>query len=153
MANKKFSGTIEAIARNGKNFKIGEQWFSVFKGVQMKGAQKGDDVEFEYAEKEVGGTTFYNVQGDLKITGSSGDAGGSGSSDSSTAGARSGAGRSVSEDARQKSIVRQNSLTQANTLFGSLGPEFADVGSTEEAVELILEMARKFEAYSSGAED
>lgn len=151
MANKKFSGEIEAVARNGKNFKIGEQWFSVFKAVQMNGAQKGDEVSFEYQEKDVGGTTFYNVQGNLTVTASGG--GGGSTSSASSGGGGSGGRASGSEAVRQRSIVRQNSLTQANALLASVGVEFLDLGSGQEVIAFLLDTAREFEAYSNGVEE
>lgn len=154
MANKKLRGTIEAVARNGKGFKIEETWYTAYKAVQLKGAQKGDEVEFEYAEKDVGGTTFYNVQGDVKVVGAStsSSAGSSSSGGSRTSAASSGYAGGVGDAARQKSIIRQNSLTQANALVSTY-PELIQNDNAEQAALELVEIAKVFEAYSSGSDE
>lgn len=171
-------GVVEAVARNNKAFKLeGEaDWFTVYRASQLNGAQKGDSVSFEFDEKVSGGKTFLNVQGDVEVSEgkrSSGRSSGSGGSER-----RSGSGRGrgdaadsggssayvtdrgfkiptfpVPADHPDRSIIRQNSLTQANAILatmargGLLGDMDAD-GLVEEAIRL----ARSFEAYSTGEE-
>lgn len=156
------SGTIEAVARNGKAFKIGEDWFSVYKAAQLGDAQKGDDVEFDYVEKKVGGTVFLNVEGNVNIVGGGSSepeerparsARGGGSAPARTARseapARSGGGSSGSEQQRQRSIVRQNSLTQANNLLAAMARMGTLEGGPEELAELAVQLAKDyFEPYS-----
>lgn len=155
------SGTIEAVSRNGKAFKIGEDWFSVYKAAQLGDAQKGDDVEFDYVEKKVGGTVFLNVEGNVNIVGGGSSepeerparsARGGGSAPARTARseapARSGTG-SPANDPRQRSIVRQNSLTQANNLLMAMARMGTLEGGPEELAELAVQLAKDyFEPYS-----
>lgn len=162
------SGVIEAMARNGKAFKIGDDWFSVYKASQMNGAQKDDEVEFEYVEVNKGGATFLNVEGNVEVVGEAqerperastarqaparrGVAAPSRTS-RAEAPAPSRGGSGVGEDKRQVSIIRQNSLTQANGILatmakaGLLGDQTA-----EELAELAVSLARDFfEPYSLG---
>lgn len=156
------SGVIEAVSRTGTTFKIGNDWYSVFSADQMAGAQKGDEIEFQYSVNNKGGKDFLNVQGDLTIVnegggGQSRPAPARGSADRPASARSSGArqapaarsGGGATEDTRQRSIVRQNSLTQANALFGSLA-KLGVIGETdlETAADEVIALARKFEAYS-----
>lgn len=150
-------GVIEAVARNEKAFKIGEDWFSVYKVGQTNGAKKGDEVEFDYVEKKVGGAVFLNVEGDVTVLNEGAEEekpaprgrATSGRTATKSAPAARSSSTSESPDQRQRSIVRQNSLTQANSLLhtmalsGTLG-----AGSPEELAELAVELARVFEKYS-----
>jgi hypothetical protein len=170
----KFSGVIEARARNGKGLKIGEDWYTAFKAAQVpEGIQKGDTVEFEYEEVNRGGATFFNIKGDVKLVSSGGESKSSASSGGSrsSGNSRSGDGRgSIDGDSYRKRsmkffpvphddvdlpIIRQNSLTQANSLVASLvKQENFDLPSDPfEAAELVVEIARIFEAYSTGQGD
>lgn len=156
------SGVIEAVARNGKAFKIGEDWFSVYKASQMGDAQKDDEVEFKYVEKKAGGKVFLNVEGEVVVTGSQeaeerpargGRGGGSAPARGgrSEAPARSGGG----DDKRQRSITRQNSLTQANALLATMA-RAGTLGelSAEELAELAVQLASTyFEPYSMVEDD
>lgn len=163
------SGVIEAVARTQKSFKIGEDWFSVFNASDLNGAQAGDEVEFDYSINNRGGKDFLNVEGSVTIT-SEGTAqrrapapqrqqratpasrapAARGAAGGRSAGASAG---SPSSDPRQRSIVRQNSLTQANALFATLG-RAGLLGETDAATlaEEIVDTARIFEKYSM-AED
>lgn len=171
-----FSGTIDKIARNQGSFLIidngDELWFSVgYNPGGLGGAQIGDEVEFEYEEKKSGGKVFNNVKSEVTIVGE-------GSAERQAPPARqqraaparreapqrsapaqrqaAPARAAGGDDPRQKSIVRQNSLTQANALFNNLvrlhgGSEAGEnLLSLEplEAAELVVEVARVFEAYS-----
>ena len=179
MAYQKASGVIEVLARNGKGFKIGEDWFSVYKASEMNGAQKGDTVSFEYDVAHKGGATFNNVKGGLKV-----DSKGAGEEQGQQSAARTSGGTSrrsggdggdgaVGYDGDQfrkrsmkhfpvpktdvdRPISRQNSLTQANALFATLAKEgfYGQVdqvfNSAKEAAAEVIELASLFEAYSSG---
>lgn len=158
-------GVIEAVARTGKAFKIGDDWFSVFHADQMAGAQKGDNVTFEYSVTNKGGKDFLNVEGDLNIDGEAPKqraparqaparqgSGPSGPPARRAAPASSGGSSAPSgNDPRQRSIVRQNSLTQANALLATLGRAglLGEPDTTDLATKAIA-LARLFEAYSMG---
>lgn len=169
----KASGVIEALARNGKGFKIGEQWFSVFKAVDLNNAQKGDNVTFDYVSTEKGGTTFHNVKGKVEIT----SVAPKNETPAATAGG-AGAGRADGTDGtrgydgdgfRKRSmkffpvpktdvdrpIIRQNSLTQANSLLSTLAGlgVLPAGGEPGDYADLAIELARQFEAYSTGEAD
>lgn len=171
-----FSGTIDKVARNQGSFLIidngDELWFSVgYNPGGLNGAQVGDEVEFEYEEKHVGGKTFNNVKSEVTIVGEgAGDrpaprqqaprGGGRAAPQRQAAGGRQAPAQgrqqasSGGDDPRQRSIVRQNSLTQANALLatlertGNFGELFA--GTELEVAEATIAVARVFEAYSMG---
>jgi hypothetical protein len=66
MAYERVSGTIEAVARTGKQIKLGDgEWYSAFALTQLLGAVVGDTVEFDMEEKSQGGKTFLNIKGDV----------------------------------------------------------------------------------------
>ena len=176
MAYEKGSGVIDAVARNGKSFKIGEDWFSVYKAQELGGAQKGDEVSFEYVTVSKGGASFNNVKGNVTIKnkGASEEQGQQSSGGARTRGGTARRGGDGSDGAvgydgdqfRKRSmkhfpvpktdvdrpIIRQNSLTQANALFATLEKlEALPPGlEPEQYAELVIELAVKFEAYSSG---
>lgn len=166
-----FSGVIDKIARNQGSFLIidngDELWFSVtYAPGGINGAQVGDEVEFEYEEKKAGGKTFNNVKTEVVIVGEGGGEREAPQRPQRAAPARReapsrqapaqrqaparGAG---GDDPRQRSIVRQNSLTQANALLATLVREgsvtLADADTNPAQVaEIVVEVARVFEAYS-----
>lgn len=179
MAYEKGSGVIDAVARNGKSFKIGEDWFSVYKAQELGGAQKGDEVSFEYVTVSKGGASFNNVKGNvtIKSKGASEEQGqqSSGGARSGSTARRGGDGSdgAVGYDGDQfrkrsmkhfpvpktdvdRPIIRQNSLTQANALFATLAKEgfYGQVdqvfNSAKEAAAEVIDLASLFEAYSSG---
>ena len=150
------SGVIEAVARTGKSVKIGDDWYGAFHAKQLKGAQKGDEIEFDYVEVVKGGATFLNIEGEVRFVGDDSDRDSAPPRRSAAPAGRS-AGRgtssapskAVGDDPRQRSIVRQNSLTQANALYASLSKAglLADQ-SIEDAVAEVISMAKEFERYS-----
>lgn len=156
----KKSGIVESTARTGKAIKIGGEWYSAFTAASLNGAKNGDNVEFSYTTSEKDGVTYRNIKGAVKIVAPSGGvaitpiSGGSGPAPAA-AGGHSRAGRSfpVGPLDPERSIIRQNALTQANkaceTWFDnhSVGDSFADLGQFCDA---IINMAQKFEAYAAG---
>ena len=150
----KISGTVEAVARNGKAFMLAEDpdiWYSAPRGKSYDPDMKGSEVEFEYKENPKGDTVFYNIQGDVDIVG---DAPSRPSRSSSPARGKAVGGASGGDrpDPRQQSIVRQNSLTQANAVYRTIVGDGGDKeGLTlDQAATEIVEIARIFEAYSMG---
>jgi uncharacterized protein YdaT len=176
MAYLKGGGVVEVKTRNGKSIKIGENWYSAFKAVELNAVEVGDEVAFEYIEKESGGTTFLNIKGDVKVVGkgekqeaqqSAGNRGGSQgrstrSGGDGTDGAvgydgdqfrkRSMKNYPVSKTDVDRPIIRQNSLTQANALFASLAKLEAlpPALEPEQYADLVIELAARFERYSTG---
>ncbi len=139
---QKIKGTVEVVARNKKGVKIGESWYGAFKVAQLSGADAGDVVEFDSEPKG----DFNNIKGNVTIVTK-----GSGGAKEDT-GTKSEGSSGGSLTMRDRQIIRQNSLTQANTLLstfysGSMG----DQGATpEESANEVIAIARMFEAYSSG---
>lgn len=171
-----FSGVIDKMARNQQSFLIidngDELWFSVsYAPGGLNGAQVGDEVEFEYEEKSAGGKTFRNVKTELQIIGEGGGERqapqraparreaprrGAPPARQQQAPAQGQVGGSK-DDPRQRSIVRQNSLSQANAMLATMVREGTALGSDgflvmpadpKEAATLVIEVARMFEAYS-----
>lgn len=154
---EQMQGIIEAVARSGTSFKLeGDPgWFGVFRASQMNGAQKGDSVSFSFEAVNKGGKEFLNVKGNVSIEGESGgrevparrNAPPSGRSAPRSAPTAS--SNAPKDDPRQRSIVRQNSLTQANALYATLGRAgLLGEGRAEELALEIIEVAKLFETYS-----
>jgi len=132
----KAEGTVRAVSGKGNSFQLegDDKWYGVFNAADLT-ATSGDFVSFTYAQKG----RWNNVKG--KVTGS----GGSGSAAPSSGGKaapRVTGGRTfpVRGTAPERTINRQNALTNAVNLC-------KDHGSTPEEV---IEVARKFEAYTCG---
>lgn len=171
MAKSKFetaTGTISLMARSGKAFTLegdDKSWFSVYKAVQLQGAQVGDEVEFEFEAVTKGGAEFLNVQGNVTILGEGSEpaparrapparrgaapaARAPRTARSEASEAPSGGGDSR-EDKRQRMIVRQNSLTQANALLHSMAVAgLLGEGAPEELAAQLIELAKQFETFS-----
>lgn len=160
------SGVVEAKSRAGTGLKIGEDWFNAFHAKELEDVQAGDEVEFDYSVTNKGGKDFKNIlEGTLSViaegsgppparNSSRGGARQAAPSRRNAAPARQSSGRADSaprgqsaEPDRQRSIVRQNSLSQANALFASL-VRLGVMGEEESHVAVVLEMARMFEKYS-----
>lgn len=67
-------GKVEAVARNGKAFKIvdDDEWYTVSKaaqlGVDSAADLRGAEVEFDFTTNDKGGKTWYNVKGNVNVT-------------------------------------------------------------------------------------
>lgn len=145
----KVTGVIEAQSRNKQSILINEVWYRAFKVDQLKGAVKGDKVSFDEEVATKGDQTFHNIKGDVTIVDGASNGSAPRASSGGSAGASSG-GASVGN--RDRSIVRQNSLTQANALFrtviGESGVESED--DMASMAQELIDVARLFEAYSMG---
>lgn len=155
MLNK--TGFIEGVSKDGKRFKMGEDWFSAFASSQMNGCAKGDYVSFTYTEKpSPTGDVYRNVKGNLTKATPPADA-------PVTAAKMFGksSGGFVAKEFPvppfhpDRSIIRQNSLAHATDLinaigYGYIGGSLAHAPTAAEYAERIIEVARMFEAYSSG---
>jgi hypothetical protein len=152
MAN--MSGVVEAVARSGKSLKIGDVWYSAFAAPSLNGAKAGDKVSFTYTTTDKAGTTYHNIKGSVRI-----ESGGAAEvTTPETAGAAPRAafspkgGRSfpVGPLDPERSIIRQNALTQANAAVKTYMGNKDSVKTLGDFVDGIIEIARKFEAYSAG---
>lgn len=57
------TGVVEAVRRDGKGFKIGEDWYSSFNPIS--GVNRGDEVSFNYARKG----QYLNIKGKVTVVG------------------------------------------------------------------------------------
>lgn len=143
--NDRATGYIKAIRKDGKGFQLDDgNWYGVFAATQLK-ANKGDYVEFAYKSVIKNGNEYRNVQGVV-----------SGTAVSPTGGSM----REIPENnsdgqsrsplmlpvmlARERAIIRQNALTNAVQYAGSVNGVTVDV---------VIGIAREFEAYTSGDYD
>lgn len=136
------NGTIEAYSNKyGKHsILVGGKWYS--SKFEIK-AEKGDTVEFD--DKDKG---YVNA---LKVVGSGG---GSPARSSYSGRGSSAPGFPVALDTKDRSIVRQNSLSNAVRLVTDLYAKSADEEKElEELANLCVSVARVFEAYSAGDDD
>lgn len=124
-----------SILVNGTWYGTKEEWATV-KPV------KGDSVEFDD-----GGAKYMK---NVKVVG------GGSSAPSSSAPSKSGGGSfsrgvfPIPVDDGQRSIIRQNALTNARELIGlTIDPE-KGIADPSVVVALIIEIAREFEAYTAG---
>lgn len=129
---QKASGTIEVVARNQKAFKLegDEEWYSVFKAVQLNGAEAGASVSFEYKDTDRGGKTYHNVQGNVETTAKA----------PQKAAGSSGATASV----KDVTISRLSLLKTAGDLVAAVGQY---EGDTQAATEDALAVAEALEAW------
>lgn len=139
------TGTIKAVTGDGKRFKLdNDEWYGVYSASMLK-AKVGDMVGFDYASVEKAGRTFHNVKGSISILSSSpiimASSGVSGPTFS-----RPEAILPV-HMSKDRCIIRQNSLTNAVAYCSS---QFQD---EEVSIQRVIEVAREFEAYSTGDAD
>lgn len=133
------TGTIKAVTGDGKRFKLdNDEWYGVYSASMLK-AKIGDMVGFDYASVEKAGRTFHNVKGSISILSASTAPAVGGST--ALAFSRPEAILPV-HMSKDRCIIRQNSLTNAVNFCGGRSQ-----GAT---VEEILDVAREFEAYSTG---
>lgn len=159
----KKSGVVEGMTADGKRFKLDDgEWYSVFNSSQAKGVSTGSFIEFMYTSTNKDGRTYNNIKGSVTVGTSPASRPVTGTSPSA-APASGGYTDSRGFVLKQfpvpalhpdRSIIRQNSLTQANSMFDTFyGVACDGIGSAKEAAEKIIEIARMFEAYSCGELD
>lgn len=159
MATK--TGVIEVMGKDNKRFKIGEEWFSAFSISQMNDVKLHDSVTFTYTTTVKGENTYNNIKGNVTRNPPGTVGATEASSPSAASAAPPRASSSYSKGAfpvpaldGSRSIIRQNALTQANTAasnyYGLTGFNSSDFPTAETYADHIIELARKFEAYSAG---
>lgn len=151
----KKSGFVDGMSRDGKRFKIGAEWFSAFAATQVAGVTTGDYVSFTYTEKpSPTGDVYRNIKGNVSKATPPADA-------PMTAAGVTSSGEKKYTDSRgfvvkefpvpafhpDRSIIRQNSLGHAVEVVRGAPVAFS---SPQEFATEVIEVARIFEAYSSG---
>jgi len=125
----KVTGYVEATSNKFDKYSIlvNDTWYS--SKFEIK-AERGDQVEFDDGGKKFCQKLRVIAPGGGGMTGGSVD--------------------NKVNTSRDRSIVRQNALSHATTVVIDGGYKDTTVDAT---VDTIIEVARKFEAYSSGDED
>lgn len=155
----KTQGTVDAMGRDGKRFKLEEdgQWYSAFATSQMpRGIEVGSYVSFTYVEKG----EYRNIKGNVTLSTAPA------STPMTAAGVASAEGSTAHPYLDKKSyvlkmfpvpalhpdrsIIRQNSLTHAMSCLRDRGWKAL---TCQEYAEAAIEVARIFEAYSTGELD
>lgn len=145
----KLSGEVTNVSRDGKRVQVDGSWYSAFASSQMPsgGVSVGDWVNFTYVQKG----EYNNIKGSVTK--------GAAPASRPTTGAAPSTERKFT-DAKgfvikefpvpplhpDRSIIRQNSLSHAVDVVS-----YTETRSTaEEFAEKVIEIARMFEAYSTG---
>lgn len=131
------TGVVKSVRKDRKGFQLEDgEWYSAFNASQLKDVERGNNVAFDV---KINGK-YKNIQGNVKVTGNSG--GTEESSDEVS-------GFPIAQTASSRAINRQNALTNAVTIVGKYG----EVEDVHEAADLIIEIAQKFEYYTTGDMD
>lgn len=139
----KLNGFIETMGADGKRFKLDDgNWYSAFKSDQIK-AGKGDYVEFTYAMNG----TFRNVKGTVNRATAPADAPVKAFTPSNGKGGFVAKEFPVPPLHPDRSIIRQNSLSHACEVVNMAGDWSC---GEKDIAERVIEIARMFEAYSTG---
>lgn len=143
--NDRATGYIKAIRKDGKGFQLDDgNWYGVFAATQLK-ANKGDYVEFAYKSVIKNGNEYRNVQGVVSGTAVSPTGGSMREIPENNSGGQSRSPLMLPVMlARERAIIRQNALTNAVQYAGSVNGVTVDV---------VIGIAREFEAYTSGDYD
>jgi hypothetical protein len=133
------TGVVDAKARTGKSIKVGELWYGAFAAAALEGIERGDEVTFESVLDRTG--KYNNIKGIVKKTGGT-----------PAAPAADGSFKVLKPSLdRERSIIRQNALTNAREIFAAIGG-YEDL-DYQKLSEEIIAIARIFEAYTSGDAD
>lgn len=152
MATK--TGVVENVARSGKAIQIDGEWYSAFTPGALNGASKGDNVKFSYKSVDKGGTVYHNIQGNVSVSDAAevvSAPAAAGRAAAPTGFSKGGRSFPVGALDPERSIIRQNALTQANKMFETIG--FGRDPVSEDAAHEVIHIARIFESYSAGDMD
>lgn len=145
-----YTGYVQEI-KDGKRLKMDDgNWYGAFSASQCSGIAVGDYVSFSYqtTPPKPDGRTFNNIKGNVRKEASKAPAAAPAASEAKPA--YGGYGQKVFPVPAlhgDRSIIRQNSLGHAVDIVVNTYKEGA---SAEEIAEKAIEIARIFEAYSSG---
>ena len=145
---EQITGEIESMRKDRKGIKVNGEWYSAYASSQLSGVEWKDVVTFGVQRTEKNGQVYMNIKGDAKKSGG----GGGSSSGAPTPSASPAVVAAASAwpqpvDARSRSIIRQNSVTNAVNFAKTF---MVDVGATPEDV---VRIARVFESYCTGEVD
>jgi hypothetical protein len=158
----KVSGAIKAMRKDRKGFQLDNgEWYSAYRPLPEALGQ-GVVVEFDFVSKG----QWKNINGSVQTV-----SGATSTHDASQAPEATGGGTKFAPqlpnhyqntnyaslikqfplpfDHPDRAIVRQNSLTNAVNLLTSMGMDLTKVG-VDHMVDHVLEVAQKFEEYSTG---
>lgn len=148
----KISGVVQAVGRDGKRVQVDGSWYSAFASSQFpkSGVNKGDVVEFTYVQKG----EYNNIKGSVEVKAAPASMPTTGAAPSSGSGYTNSRGFvekqfPVPPLHPDRSIIRQNSLGHAYDVWNMLG-DFDRTIPPAEAAAQVIEIARYFEAYSTG---
>lgn len=148
--NDRATGYIKAVRKDGKGFQLDDgNWYGVFAATQLK-ANKGDYVEFAYKSVIKNGNEYRNVQGVVSGTATSPAGGSMREIPENNSGGQSRSPLMLPVMlTRERAIIRQNALTNAVSLASVC--QMAKDGKV--SAETVINLAREFEAYTSGDYD
>jgi len=133
------TGVVQAKSQDGKRIKVNDTWYSVYSASTLTGINAGDDISFSFVQKgqwnNISGKVTVNTKGNYTETENV-------KINNSKVG-------SISLD-RDRTIARQNALTNARELFIATIPANEVVSDLEEVAEKIINIAYKFENYTTG---
>jgi hypothetical protein len=138
------TGKVESMRQDRKGIKVNGEWYAAFASSQLKGIEWKDEVTFQVATTEKNGKTYKNIKGDVEKAG-----GGSSTTAPSASPAVMAAAAVWPQpvDARSRSIIRQNSMSNAVKYAAAF---MQDGGASPDDV---VAVARVFEAYCTGESD
>lgn len=142
------TGVIDSKRRDGKGIKIGADWYTVMFSSVLDGFDRGDNVEVEYTTKpSPAGPDYRNIKSIKKAV-----APASRPVPAATGAGGFGAARTfpVPAFSPERAIIRQNSITNAVKAFAGIPMECAEFDNHNDLAEAVIDLARRFEAYSAG---
>ena len=139
------SASVVSMRRDRKGFKLeDESWYSSFNAISN--VNMGDVVSFEYVKKG----NFNNIKGPVSVTGGSASAPTS-SGGNSNKGYSKRAGFPVATDDMGRAINRQSAIKAA---IEGVKDTMTDANrhklDVESYSDLVIDLARRFEAYTTG---
>lgn len=153
----KISGVVENVSRDGKRVQVDGSWYSVFASSQMPsgGVARGDFVEFTYVQKG----DFNNIKGSVEKKTAPASMPTTGAAPSASSGSSFTNSRGFVEKQfpvpplhPDRSIIRQNSLSHAINVASAMDV-FSETVTHDDYANVVIAIARKFEAYSTGDMD
>jgi len=148
-------GIIEEVIDNGKGkgsgIRVGGAKYGVYDPAAsgMEGVSVGDNVSFRFTPKDgSGGIVYKNLQGMItKVAAGVASTTAAAPAPAASSGGRGRGGFPIGLEDGQRSIIRQNALTNARELYcHAAWPMEAESSMTDE----IIRVAREFEAYTTG---
>lgn len=156
---------VQSMSRDGKRIKIDGDWYGAYDPAQagLTSVKYGDTVSFTYTVKDTGTAVYRNIKGKVTVSGVGSSTSSSGPYDgavpSGAAPARATAPTHydfpVGPRDRQRSIIRQNSVTNAVNLTAVIlgtkdAPSNTDPSEIVGLAHHVIDIAKVFEAYSTG---